>query len=78
MKRVSKSKEPSVRHMLNMASNLKEKFNKPSLIKIDCWHYSGSGSNQNRAKYNLYIENKISIDFDFWYELQAYYFGLMK
>jgi len=78
MKKVNKSKEPTLKQMLNMASNLREKFGKPSAIEINAWDYNTSEDNTNKTNFCLYIESKHSIDFDFWYELQGYYFGLME
>ena len=75
MKKVNKSKNPSVQQMLNMASNLRDKFNKASTVEIKAWCFS---SGTNEAAYRLYVADNISEDFDFWFELQAYYFFKME
>ena len=75
MKRVYKSKNPSVQQMLNMTSNLTEKFGKSSAIEVNAWQFAHK--DDNKARYRIYVEDNVSIDFDFWFELQAYYFGLM-
>lgn len=75
MKRIQRSKEPSVRQMLNMARNLREKFGKASLIEIKTWAYSSSN---NKPQYNLYVEDIHNIDFKTWKACQDKYFELMK
>ena len=78
MKKVNKSKNPSVQQMLNMASNLREKFYVPSTIEVVAWHYDSDSPNPNRMKYRLYVADRHSKDFDNWITLQGYYFTLME
>ena len=75
MKRIGKSKEPTVRQMLNMASNLKEKFKKYSTITSHSMSYS---SGDSKHEFCLYVADKYRRCFDSWPKLQAYYFRLMK
>jgi len=65
MKIVRKSKNPSIQQMLRMASNLKEKFDKCSMVQADAWHFS-SGTPSNKPCYYLYVEGIISTYHDSW------------
>lgn len=75
MKRVGDSKEPNVRQMLNMASNLHEMFSKASMIKAEAWRYSSAGK---EIHYKIYIEDQPLMEFKTWKETLNYYRGLIK
>ena len=77
MKRVNKSKNPTIQQMLSMASNLRKKFNKPSSVHVVAWDFM-SKMLPNRMKYRVYVENSISMNFDSWNETMDYYFFIMR
>lgn len=77
MKKIGKSKNPSVRQMLNMASNLEEKFGKCSMVQVNAWHFS-SGLTPNRPSYSIYVENILCTYHDSWKETLERYFSVME
>lgn len=76
MKRIQRSKEPTVRQMLNMTVNLKEKYNKYASLSI--WTRSYDNIPDTATDYNLYIADTDSWDFKTWEAYQDKYFELMK
>ena len=78
MKEVKVTKSPTLLQMLNMASNLKEKFFVPSNISITAWHFSGDSPDSNKCLYRLYVESIHSLYPESWEELQNTYFRIMK
>lgn len=75
MARVYNSKEPTAKQMLNMASNLKNRFNKPALIQVNAWHLS---SNKREVTYNLYVEDTENGNFHDWPTTLSRYRLLMQ
>lgn len=79
MKRVQRSKEPSLRQLLNMASNLREKFRCPCSVEISAWHYDYTGDRSNRHVFGIWIAARgRHYEFDSWKECQDKYFRLIK
>ena len=74
MKKVNYSKEPTVKQMLNMASNLYNKLHHFSNVSINAW----DEEMRQRDSYRLYVEDTHSITFNSWKELQDKYFELME
>lgn len=75
--KVNKSKSPTLKQLLNMAANLKEKFNKPACVEIKAWQFDSNRSNANRATFNIYAADLCSIYLESWSECQDKYFELM-
>ena len=78
MKRISNSKEPTVQQMLSMASNLREKFNRPTKIKIETWDFNIPDFESLVVRYEIYIEHLINKEYKTWPETIAAYRNLMK
>ena len=74
MKIVRRSKNPTVRQMLNMASNLEEKSNKPSMVEMCAWKYTTGESNV----YWIYIEDTLNDRFEDWGKTLDCYFSIME
>ena len=78
MKQVKKSKEPTLKQLLNMAANLQEKFDKAVAMGIDAWHYSTIGDDANRANFGIYVEDREDKSFKSWEDCFDYYLYLME
>ena len=75
MIRIGNSKEPTPKQMLNIVSNLGNKFDLTVNIEIDCWQFS----TRSEITFKLYIDTKgIIITTDSWPELLKEYRRLMK
>lgn len=79
MKVVKVTKTPTVHTMLNMAANLKEKYNRSSCVVIHAWNFTSQGSPaDNRANYDIYVEGIDSSYQNSWAKCQDAYFKLME
>ena len=78
MKRIGNSKEPNIQQMLNMASNLRERFRRPASIKMEAWHFNIPDYESNVARYGIYIAHLIYGDYKTWPGALAAYRNLMK
>lgn len=76
MKRVYKSKEPSVNQMTRMAANLERKLGQPAKVQVEVWKMSQNDGPS--IYYQLYLLNEKHEEFDNWPELQDRYFSIMK
>ena len=76
MKMVRRSKDPTVQQLLNMAANLRKKFNKSSLVKVEAWHHIAGRAGE--VGYRIYVEDTISENFKSWKDCQSYYFNIME
>ena len=66
MKAVKETKRPTVRQMLNMATNLRVKFKRYSSIHLEVVAYS---SLENRTSFWCYIEILGGVRLDSWSEV---------
>ena len=73
MKAIRRSKSPTTKQMLIMASNLQKKFNKPSMIEVNAWSSQLISSVREYFRFRIYVEDNISINFDSWEECQDHY-----
>lgn len=73
MKAIRRSKSPTTKQLLIMASNLREKFNKPSMIEIDAWSNMMDLGPREYYRFRMYVEDNISSNFDSWEKLQLAY-----
>lgn len=73
MKAIRRSKSPTTKQMLLMASNLQKKFNKPSLIEIDAWSNQTELKLREYFRFRIYVEDVLSLNFDSWQECQDSY-----
>ena len=76
MKRIGNSKEPTIQIMLNMASNLKEKFNCYCVIEARARHF-GEHS-KNSPEFITYVATLGHSFHETWPELLAKYKELMN
>jgi hypothetical protein len=74
MKVVKPTKSPSVQQLLNMAINLKEKFNKASMVEVKAWKFN---SDKSEVSYRIYVENKLYFNYIAWQFCQDKYFSIM-
>ena len=75
-KKVNRSKSPTVKQMLDMASNLRRRSGKSAQIEINCWHMTHK--KDPHLSFFFYIEGIESHTFDSWKETQDKYFELMS
>ena len=84
MKRVCKSKSPTINQLKRMSFNLREKFNESASIDIEVFVYSISDRKiLPDVKYRIYIADTkkhgcINMHFFQWLDCQQKYFELMK
>lgn len=75
MKRVQKSNEPTIRQLLNMAANLREKTQSSTLIEIETWDFQTENKEQT---FRIYSDSGTNEKFKSWRECQDYYFSIMR
>lgn len=75
-KRVTRTKFPTATQLLNMAINLRSKYNKASLIEIDSWGYLCQEAPELR--FRIYIEDIVSNYYRSWQACLNAYFKLME
>ena len=75
MKRIGNSKEPTIQRMLDIASNLREKFHKYFAIQLSTDAYS---SGNTVYQFWCYEENRGGEHLDSWAEVLAWYRGRMN
>lgn len=75
MKKVIDTKNPTVRQMISISENLREKFKKYSSVAVETHAHSNSTI---EIEYRMYIEDKTSEYFETWPELLSSYHKLMK
>ena len=74
MKQVKRSHQPTPAQMLRMASNLNEKYDEYSCVKVE-----SRSSHSKGLEYTIYVANAYNhLYFDSWRKLQDKYFQLMK
>lgn len=76
MKKVEYTKNPTVKQLISISENLREKFKKYASLAIKT--YSHTSIKETRVEYRLYVENKESKSFDLWSDLLQYYHKLME
>ena len=74
MKKVIDTKQPTVKQMISMSENLREKFKKYSSMQLSI-HVHPKETN---VEYWVYIENGASCSIKSWKELLSFYHQLMK
>ena len=76
MHRINRSKGPSVRQMLNMAENLRDKSGEYSVVEIS--HSAHYAPNSSYIEFIIYTESRAHLKFKTWKECQDKYFELVK
>jgi len=76
MKRINKSKNPTTQQMLNMATNLREKFKDCVTVDIVAWAFFPS--NRDEIKYKIYIADVHYKTYKTWPDTLNDYFKLME
>jgi len=74
MRKVKRTKEPTLKQMQNMSLNLEDKFNKPSLIHLYVW----GKSRYESVYFSLYVEDTYNNKAWTWSALQDNYFTVME
>jgi len=81
MKRIGKSKEPTLKTLQNITENLKEKFRRSFCLTLESWSYD---IGDQRTGYHISILPGIDGSsctgkpFETWSDLLNYYHKLMK
>lgn len=82
MRNIKYTKNPSVKQLLDMTFNLREKFNgRPAKISIEAWSFSSGAS---EVDFQIYVEDRDGevkigrIIFSTWSECQNHYIELMR
>lgn len=78
IKKVIRTKVPTLTQIQNMCTNLRYKLNMPVNIEIYTWYMSHIGN--PKSQYNIYLSNEDPGDIylETWSELQDKYFSLME
>ena len=76
MHKVNRSKEPSVRQMLNMAENLREKYN--VFVTVEASGKAHCTSWISLYKFTIYMSDRGHEESKTWKECQDKYFELVK
>ena len=76
MKRIGNSKEPTIQLMLNITSNLRDKFHKFSSVQTWVRHYTHIS--KPGMSYDIYIEDTFYKSLETWPELLIEYRRLMN
>jgi len=74
MRKIKRTKKPTLKQMQNMARNLEHKFDKPSVIQLYAWGNSMSIP----VYYNFYVESTYSDQNLTWAALQDRYFEVIN
>ncbi len=77
IKEVERSSEPSIQQMLDMAENLRSKYNEFCVVKAEARAFDESGTLD--YEFAIYIARKVGhLEFKTWPTLQDKYFELMS
>ena len=78
MKRIGKSKEPTVKRLQNIAENLKDHLKTYAAASVEAKRYDYT--DHTITEYGIYIasDGRATHKFDTWEELLSFYHKLMK
>lgn len=83
MKRIGNSKEPTIKQLSDIAVNLREKFKKTFLVKVECWSHSHLPKSHPSPEFKVSVLPGFGIDcsqveFNSWQKLLKAYRGWIK
>lgn len=76
--KVKDSKEPTIQRMLNMSTNLRDKFKKYAFIEIQVHSYSHGNPLHSEIEYWFSVDNIYAANLGSWPEVIAKYRELMN
>lgn len=78
MKAIRRTKRPTLIQMQNMASNLREKYNKAAMVEVDAWSHPISDTRANYLKYRIWVDLVAFDECILWDKCFAFYKHLME